>query len=572
MKRPLAPWPALLALAVLPFAHSLAKADSHPIVPGFERFYSGGKGDTAQGGQLLLGELNCVSCHQSNSVAKKPAPVLDAVGTRVKIGAMRKFLFDPAAAKPGTTMPNLFAGDSDKAAKVEALTHFLASTGSVRQERPDLKGIILGKDLYQKVGCVACHGPRDLSAKELPAPPSAVPLGNLKGKYSISSLAAFLENPHTVRPGGRMPQLVNAKEAKELANYLLQGLRVDLPLAKGTATFAYYEGQWDKLPEFDKLKPIITGSIGAFDLGIARRGNDYAIKFDGFFKIDQPGSYRFTTSSDDGSNLYVDGKKVVDNDGEHATKSASGNVKLTKGVHKVTVAFFQMGGGAELDVTVEGPGLSYQLLGPMVAATESGLDKKPDPPKPNTDDAITLDPGLVAKGKALFAAVGCANCHQMNIDKKLITPTLAAPALSALKPASGCLAESPKSVPHYSLGVAQKSALAAAITTPPVPATDPKAVIAKTMVTFNCYACHARDKIGGPLEELNPRRWTGWGRNSISITSNRLLIKAFTTGLTCIRGCPASAWQTLAPWSGRSPRWTGSPRSRRSHSTPPMRR
>ena len=24
------------------------------------------------------------------------------------------------------------------------------------------------------------------------------------------------------------------------------------------------------------------------------------------------------------------------------------------------------------------------------------------------------------------------------------------------------------------------------------------------MITFNCYACHARDKIGGPLEELNP--------------------------------------------------------------------
>src|SRR5262245_14335523 len=236
MNRPFAPWPAVLALAVVACASS--KAVSHPIVPGFERFYAGGKGNTVQGGQLLLGELNCVSCHQSSSVAKKPAPILDAVGARVRVGALRKFLTNPAAAKPGTTMPNLFAGDPDAAGKVETLTHFLASTGSVRQERPDLKGIILGKDLYQKVGCVACHGPRDLVAKELPAPPSTVPLGNLKGKYSISSLAAFLENPHVVRPGGRMPQLVNAKEAKDLANYLLQGLKFDLPMAKGTATFA----------------------------------------------------------------------------------------------------------------------------------------------------------------------------------------------------------------------------------------------------------------------------------------------------------------------------------------------
>src|SRR5262245_26719887 len=236
MNRLFVPVPAVLALAVLTCASDSAKA--HPIVPGFERFHAEGKGDVARGGQLLLGELNCVSCHQSNSVAKKPAPILDAVGARVRVGAMRKFLMNPAAAKPGTTMPNLFAGDADAAAKVEALTHFLASTGSVRQERPDLKGIILGKDLYQKVGCVACHGPRDLVAKELPAPPSTVPLGNLTGKYSIPSLAVFLENPHVVRPGGRMPQLVNAKEAKDLANYLLQGLKFDLPMAKGTATFA----------------------------------------------------------------------------------------------------------------------------------------------------------------------------------------------------------------------------------------------------------------------------------------------------------------------------------------------
>src|SRR5207249_4294541 len=81
---------------------------------------------------------------------------------------------------------------------------------------------------------------------------------------------------------------------------------------------------------------------------------------------------------------------------------------------------------------------------------------------------------------------------------------LAAPPLASLKPAGGCLAESPKGVPHYPLGAAQRSALAAAIVTPAAPATDPKAVIAKTMVTFNCYACHVRDGVGGPLEELNP--------------------------------------------------------------------
>ena len=426
------------------------------------------------------------------------------MGGRVKVGALKKFLTDPAAAKPGTTMPNVFAGDPDKAAKVEALTHVLASTGTLRQERPDLKGILVGRDLYQKVGCVACHGPRDLAGLALKAPPSAVPLGNVKGKYSIPSLAAFLEHPHTVRPGGRMPQLVTAKEAKEIANYLLQGVKIDLPEARGSTTFAYYEGTWDKLPEFGKLKPARTGSAPAFELGVAKREHNYAIKFEGYFKTERAGRYRFTLSSDDGSRLDIDGNQVVDNDGIHPVTAAHGSATLSKGIHKVAVTFFQAAGEAVLDVQVEEPGAAIQPLAAFVAATETGLDTSPAQPKANPDDAITIDSGLVTKGKALFASAGCANCHQMNLDKKLIAPAVTAPALASLKPGGGCLAESPHGVPQYSLNAAQRGALAAAIKSPPAPPKEPAAVIANAMTTFNCFACHVRDKVGGPLEELNP--------------------------------------------------------------------
>ena len=54
-----------------------------------------------------------------------------------------------------------------------------------------------------------------------------------------------------------------------------------------TFAFAYYEGSWDKLPDFDKLKPRETGAGAAFDLAAARRGENYALKFDGFFRLDQ---------------------------------------------------------------------------------------------------------------------------------------------------------------------------------------------------------------------------------------------------------------------------------------------
>src|SRR5437763_1832195 len=93
----------------------------HPVVPGFERFYADDKSDAARGGQLLLGELNCISCHKAEGCGanapngpeahpEKMAPILSDVGGRIKPAFLRKFLASPLAVKPGTTMPDLFAG------------------------------------------------------------------------------------------------------------------------------------------------------------------------------------------------------------------------------------------------------------------------------------------------------------------------------------------------------------------------------------------------------------------------------------------------------------------------------
>jgi mono/diheme cytochrome c family protein/cytochrome c551/c552 len=496
----------LMAAALMAFVLQSTRAaePDHAIVPGFERFRANGS-KPIDGGRLLLSELGCVNCHQSGVIAGKQGPILSEVGTRVKAGFLKKFLDNPLATKPGTTMPRALVGDPDRAAKIEALVHFLGSTGTPRQERPDLKGIVAGFDLYRKVGCVACHGPRDASARSAHATPSTVPLGQLKDKYTIPSLAGFLENPLHSRPSGRMPRILNGKEARDVANYLLQGLNVDLSVAKGATRFSYYEGQWDKIPDFTRLKPALTGAAGAFDIGVARRGNDYAIKFEGVFKAEREGNYRFYLSSDDGSNLYVDGKKVVDNDGIHPTSGASGSAKLGSGVHQIVVAFFQGGGGAELEVQIRGPGLPQQPLAGLVAATVAGLEKKPEPPKIKSDDDIDIKPELVEKGRTVFASAGCANCHHMNVGSKTIESTLKPATLSKLNASGGCLAGAPdRGVPLYKFDSAQRSELESAIKSHLKPLSQTTGVVKHTMAMFNCYACHSRDKVGGPEQSLNP--------------------------------------------------------------------
>ena len=477
----------------------------HPVVPGFERFHAADKAGSARGGALLLGELGCVACHKpaDNTIGRKQAPVLDFVGGRVRVSYLKRFLRDPHGVKPGTTMPNLFAGDADADKKVEALVHFLASTGSARQERPDRKLIGQGRDLFHKIGCVACHGTRDAAGNADKVLPTSVPLGDLKAKYTLASLAAFLEKPHEVRPSGRMPRLLDGKEAKAVANYLLQGIKVNLAGGRGATKYSYYEGGWSKLPDFSRLKPKETGTAAGFEVNVARRNSNYALKFDGFFKAERDATYTFTLTSDDGSRLLIDGKQVVNNDGTHPPQTVTGRVRLTKGVHKVTVLFFQGGGGAELSVQVGAPGSGQHDLGDIVAVSEEALRKKPVV-KDNDPDALDIQPALVEKGRQLFAATGCASCHRLSDGKKPVDSTLTAAPLAKLKPEGGCLADAPgKKSPRYFLSDAQRKALAAAIKNPPAPPRESRAIIAQTMLTFNCYACHERDKVGGAEELVN---------------------------------------------------------------------
>src|SRR5205823_8001390 len=58
-------------------------------------------------------------------------------------------------------------------------------------------------------------------------------------------------------------------------------------------------------------------------------------------------------------------------------------------------------------------------------------------------------------------------------------------------------------LPKYDLSHAQRKAIAGAIAKPQSAPREPAQVIARTMLTFNCYACHVRDKIGGPTEDTN---------------------------------------------------------------------
>src|SRR5262249_12953088 len=62
------------------------------------------------------------------------------------------------------------------------------------------------------------------------------------------------------------------------------------------------------------------------------------------------GTYTFSTRSDDGSVLRIDGNPVVNNNFYQGPTTRTGTVALAAGIHNFEVQFFQGGGGKSLDV------------------------------------------------------------------------------------------------------------------------------------------------------------------------------------------------------------------------------
>ena len=478
----------ILATAI--FGDGMLCAES-PRVPAYQRLHLEGK-HPVEAGSLLLGELNCISCHQVSDAWRKrlpvkTAPILDEVGSRVRPQFVKALLEDPQAAKPGTTMPDLLSGlpAKERQAAIEQLTHFLASTGTIHDTPAPANLVVQGERLYHEIGCTACHDPLREGSEPLP---TSVSFPAMSTKYSITALAQFLKDPLVIRPSGRMPHLnLNDNEAHQLSSYLLRDLQLPPNIR-----FSYFEGSWQDLPDFSTLEAREKGEGHGFDLSVARRRDQFAMQFDGTIVIPKDGTYRFHLGSDDGSRLEIDGETVVLVGGIHPLQFKSADRELKQGEHTVRVEYFEQSGQEELRVELEGNGLKRQPL--------EGLLKMPRrEPLPGATP-FELDLELAARGEQLFSRLGCASCHQLKRNDKSLVSLVRAPRLSDSNLSAGCLAAEAGDAPDFHLAPRQNADLQAALKQLRVG--EPEALsaagqITATMTRLNCYACHERDGVGG---------------------------------------------------------------------------
>jgi mono/diheme cytochrome c family protein len=206
-------------------------------------------------GRALMAISGCYACHavRGHETFRSEAPPLETIAVKTGGEWIRRWLANPKALDPNSTMPNFQLGDRD----IEALAHYLfglsvpgdlaaAVAAAGREPAGDPKN---GRKIFSESRCISCHtveGKGNGTAPELSKVGSAANRG---------WLLAFLRDPQGFNPGTRMPRYgLSEVESRDVVAYfedefrdfdapktLLDPIRVNQTLAEtGARLFRQY--------------------------------------------------------------------------------------------------------------------------------------------------------------------------------------------------------------------------------------------------------------------------------------------------------------------------------------------
>jgi mono/diheme cytochrome c family protein len=120
-------------------------------------------------------------------------------------------------------------------------------------------------------------------------------------------------------------------------------------------TSRVYKGQWNQIPDFDKIQAenIEEEHHGKISPSIAGMDIHFGIVWEGNFVAPEAGEYEFVLDSDDGSRLILNGKVVSEVNGTGAMNGkrvSTGKISLKKGKNPFRMDFFQNKGPAGISL------------------------------------------------------------------------------------------------------------------------------------------------------------------------------------------------------------------------------
>lgn len=121
-------------------------------------------------------------------------------------------------------------------------------------------------------------------------------------------------------------------------------------------------------------------------------GDNYVVHVTGFLRIPETGEYELGLSSDDGSNLYLDGKQILDHDGLHGNEEKSVKLKLQAGEYPIRIEYFEAGSDEELHLGWKRPGGEFEIIPSEFLSTPRGEVRVTSPGRKNIISATRPNP------------------------------------------------------------------------------------------------------------------------------------------------------------------------------------
>lgn len=135
-----------------------------------------------------------------------------------------------------------------------------------------------------------------------------------------------------------------------------KGIPAEDIATRPSVAYSYYEGVFSCVDDIRKGKYVSSGTMPAPSIAEAPQEDHFGYVFTGLILVPERGVWEFMTKSDDGSVLMIGDRRVVDNDGSHASVMATGRVALEAGLHPYVLLYFEDYEGQDLSWGWKAPG------------------------------------------------------------------------------------------------------------------------------------------------------------------------------------------------------------------------
>lgn len=191
-------------------------------------------------GRRLVGDYNCIACHNLPGFTKAFVPALDGIGVKlISRNWLIKWLKNPSMVINNTKMPNFLLSNDEINSLADFLWSFKKFPGDAqldslpdiyKQKKDDDSFINLGKTKFREARCISCHSVEGRGGH------LAVELGKVASKVRAVWLYNYISNPKKFQPQVEMPQFGFSEEETAAVTAYIESEFVDWDAEEDTTT------------------------------------------------------------------------------------------------------------------------------------------------------------------------------------------------------------------------------------------------------------------------------------------------------------------------------------------------